>query len=131
MKPGIHIRLPDGREGTVVYHGLDGYGIKWGRHTLTDEDIGFLILNAGGTICTLMNYWGISMLFNYEADPKVRDIIMPIGILGTLAFGIASPIWGGIATANYNEKIKQDRKTAYISIAPEINALKLELVIPF
>ena len=31
MKPGTLIRLPDGREGTVVYHGLDGYGIKWGR----------------------------------------------------------------------------------------------------
>ena len=31
MKPGTYIRLPDGREGTVVYSGLDGYGIKWGR----------------------------------------------------------------------------------------------------
>lgn len=25
------MRLPDGREGTVVYHHLDGYGIRWGR----------------------------------------------------------------------------------------------------
>ena len=31
MRPGTIIRLPDGREGTVVYHGLDGYGIMWGR----------------------------------------------------------------------------------------------------
>ena len=31
MKPGTIVRLPDGREGTVVYHGLDGYGIVWGR----------------------------------------------------------------------------------------------------
>lgn len=31
MKPGTIVRLPDGREGTVVYHGPDGYGIKWGR----------------------------------------------------------------------------------------------------
>lgn len=31
MKPGTFIKLPDGREGTVVYHGLDGYGIQWGR----------------------------------------------------------------------------------------------------
>ena len=30
MRPGTFIRLPDGREGTVVYHGPDGYGIKWG-----------------------------------------------------------------------------------------------------
>lgn len=32
MKPGTLVKLPDGREGTVVYHGLDGYGVKWGRH---------------------------------------------------------------------------------------------------
>lgn len=32
MRAGTIVRLPDGREGTVVYHGLDGYGIKWGRH---------------------------------------------------------------------------------------------------
>ena len=31
MKPGTLIRLPDGREGTVVFNGLSGYGIKWGR----------------------------------------------------------------------------------------------------
>ncbi len=32
MKPGTHIRLPDGRKATVVYNGLDGVGIKWGIH---------------------------------------------------------------------------------------------------
>ena len=31
MKCGTFVKLPDGRIGTVVYHGLDGYGIKWGR----------------------------------------------------------------------------------------------------
>lgn len=31
MQPGTVVRLPDGREGTVVYHHLDGYGIRWGR----------------------------------------------------------------------------------------------------
>lgn len=30
-KAGAFIRLPDGREGTVVYHGLDGVGIMFGR----------------------------------------------------------------------------------------------------
>ena len=30
MKPNTLIRLPDGREGRTVYHGLDGYGIKFG-----------------------------------------------------------------------------------------------------
>jgi hypothetical protein len=29
--------MPDGRVGTVVYNGLDGVGIKWGRHKV-DED---------------------------------------------------------------------------------------------
>lgn len=31
MKQGTVVRLPDGREGTVVYHNLDGYGVRWGR----------------------------------------------------------------------------------------------------
>lgn len=39
MKPGTFVRLPDGREGTVVYHGLDGYGIVWGRKTVDVEAI--------------------------------------------------------------------------------------------
>jgi hypothetical protein len=39
MKPGTFIRLPDGREGTVVYHGLEGYGIIWGRQIVDVEAI--------------------------------------------------------------------------------------------
>ena len=37
MKAGTVIRLSDGREATVVYHGLDGYGAKLGRHLLPDN----------------------------------------------------------------------------------------------
>ena len=29
---GTQVVLVDGREGTVVYNGLDGVGIKWGLH---------------------------------------------------------------------------------------------------
>lgn len=36
MKFGTFIRLPDGREATVVSHGLTGYGIMFG-HIATDE----------------------------------------------------------------------------------------------
>ena len=43
MKAGTIVRLPDGREGTVVYNSLDGVGIRWGRIDV-DEDV----LNAGG-----------------------------------------------------------------------------------
>ncbi len=39
MKAGTIIRLPDGREGTVVYNGLDGYGIKWGHHDVSMRDM--------------------------------------------------------------------------------------------
>lgn len=31
-KLGTQIRFTDGREGTVVYNGLDGVGVKWGLH---------------------------------------------------------------------------------------------------
>ena len=39
MKAGTIIRLPDGREGTVVLHSLGGYGIMWGRVAVTLDDI--------------------------------------------------------------------------------------------
>ncbi len=35
---GTIVRLPDGREGTTVYNGLDGVGIKWGRHKPDPKD---------------------------------------------------------------------------------------------
>jgi len=42
---GTIIQLPDGRIGTTVYHGLDGIGIKWGRHNPPPED--FVGTNGG------------------------------------------------------------------------------------
>ena len=39
MKPGTVVRLPDGREGTVVFHGLIGYGIQWGRKEVNVAEI--------------------------------------------------------------------------------------------
>lgn len=39
MRPNTLIRLPDGREGRVVYHNLDGYGIKWGRMMYDEDDL--------------------------------------------------------------------------------------------
>lgn len=42
MSPGTIVKLPDGREGTVVYHGPDGYGIRWGRISIDTDAI-----NAG------------------------------------------------------------------------------------
>ena len=39
MKAGTIIELPDGRRGTIVFHGLIGYGIRWGEIELTQEEI--------------------------------------------------------------------------------------------
>lgn len=38
MKLGTQIRLPDGREATAVYNGLDGVGIMFGLHTPDPAD---------------------------------------------------------------------------------------------
>ena len=49
MKLGALIRVKDGdkwRTATVVYHGLDGYGAKWGEHELTDDDC--KLIESGG-----------------------------------------------------------------------------------
>ncbi len=47
MKLGTHIKLPDGRTGTVVYNSLIGVGIKWGKHDPSEEDF---INTDGNTI---------------------------------------------------------------------------------
>lgn len=47
MKPGTHIKLPDGREGTVVFHSLTGYGIKWGRLPLSGAEIEQILAGNG------------------------------------------------------------------------------------
>lgn len=50
MKLGTLIRVLLGEDeqriATVVYHGLDGYGAKWGGYKLTDEDVA--LINSGG-----------------------------------------------------------------------------------
>lgn len=38
MKLGTQIRLPDGREGTVIYNSLIGVGIKWGLYDPDPKD---------------------------------------------------------------------------------------------
>jgi len=65
MKPGTIIRLPDGREGTVVYHGLDGYGIKWGR---VSPDLEQILRGTGNLIKVEM-----SEDFNDYPDAMLRD----------------------------------------------------------
>jgi hypothetical protein len=41
MKLGTIIKLPDGREGTICYHNLDGYGGVFGRHDFSGVKPGF------------------------------------------------------------------------------------------
>ena len=38
VKLGTHIRMADGREGTVVFNGLIGVGVKWGIHYPNPKD---------------------------------------------------------------------------------------------
>lgn len=39
MKAGTIVKLPDGREGTVVYHHIDGYGIVFGRQAVDVDEL--------------------------------------------------------------------------------------------
>ena len=48
MKPGTLVRLPDGREGRVVYHSLDGIGIRWGTDALSSEQVEAIMGGNGG-----------------------------------------------------------------------------------
>lgn len=46
MKPGTIVEV-DGKEATVVYNGLDGIGVIWGRHVLSQEDKALILQGVG------------------------------------------------------------------------------------
>ena len=39
MKPNTLIQIPDGRIGRVVYHSIDGYGVRWGTEPADENDL--------------------------------------------------------------------------------------------
>jgi len=69
MKVGIVVELPDGRRGTVVYNGLDGVGIKWGEHKVTDDDIE----GVGGLGVIGVNEPVASDDYEYKAEAMLRE----------------------------------------------------------
>lgn len=67
MKLGDIVKVPDGRIGTVVYSGLDGFGIKWGKHLLLEEDRSVILgLNPLFEVKTPEGY-------NWFPDAMLRD----------------------------------------------------------
>jgi len=65
VKLGTHIKLPDGRTGTVVYNSLVGVGIKWGLHNPNPDDF---IGTDGNTVTD-----GMPDGFEWEPDALLRD----------------------------------------------------------
>lgn len=71
---------------------------------------GFLILNIGGSACSLIGYgcalflvldlWG-----GFLEYPEALEVLAIAGIGGAYGFGIASAIWGAIAVAARNERM--------------------------
>ena len=56
MKLGTHVKLKNGRIGTVVYNSLIGVGIKWGLHNPPLEDFDGTNGNTVGAII-VPNKW--------------------------------------------------------------------------
>ena len=70
MKAGTIIRLSDGREGTVVYNGLDGKGIRWGRLNLSEQDVADIMQGDGNTVKTSAD---MSSGFDLHAEAMLRE----------------------------------------------------------
>jgi len=64
-KLGTIVRVPDGREGTVVFNGLMGVGVKWGRHNPNPNDFAG---TDGNTTCD-----DAPEDFKWEPDALLRD----------------------------------------------------------
>ena len=75
MKPGTIVRLEDGREGTVVYHGLDGYGIQFGRVPV-DVDV-ILSGNADAAQTDDQRDYIPQAMLRDTGDPKMNAQLWP------------------------------------------------------
>ncbi len=71
MKLGTHVRLPDGREGTVVYNSIIGVGIKWGLHHPDPADF----VGTDGNFHDMVGGHGSGMPddWPWEPDALLRD----------------------------------------------------------
>jgi len=65
VKLGTIVKLPDGREGTMVYNSLIGVGIRWGRHYPDPADFEG---SSGDTI-----RWKPPEDWPWEPDALLRD----------------------------------------------------------
>lgn len=65
MKLGTHIRLADGRDGTVVFNSLIGVGIKWGIHYPNPSDFEG---SSGNTV-----HWQMPDDWPWEPDALLRE----------------------------------------------------------
>ena len=67
---GTIVKLSDGRVGTVIYNGLDGVGIKWGKIMLSESDIELIYRGDGnftkGSGCVSEDY-------QFFPDAMLRD----------------------------------------------------------
>lgn len=70
MKLGIHIKMGDGRVGTVVYNGLDGVGIKWGRHNPSPNEF---IGTSGNTVALAPDSLAGDPDWSWQPDAMLRE----------------------------------------------------------
>lgn len=68
MKLGTHVRLPDGRIGTVCFNSITGVGIRWGRVMFSEEEAETIMHGNGG-------------LFGQEIDGDTLERISPQAML--------------------------------------------------
>jgi hypothetical protein len=69
MKLGTIVRLKDGREATVVYNSLIGYGVRIGRIELTSEMIEAIYAGDGNTV----KNGNPSGMLDIEPEALLRD----------------------------------------------------------
>lgn len=67
---GSIVRLPDGRIATTVYNGLDGIGIKWGRHEPPAEEFDG---TSGGTVACADDSPARASDWPWKPDAMLRD----------------------------------------------------------
>jgi hypothetical protein len=101
----------------------------WGNLYAGDL-VGFLILNLGGSACSLLGS-GFVLLYVLTGE-SLHAGIGGVGGAGAIVFAVASAIWGGIATDRYNKRTSEGRASARkpqvgVCLLPAEGGVDLEL----
>ena len=112
--------------GALGFTGVPGtYG--WGNFYAKDN-IGFWVLNIGGSACTVLKYASAFTLFTGSGPYSEEwELLFYAGLIGSYGFALASTIWGALSVISYNGRVVTENNRLGYQLASGAKGLSMEI----